>query len=128
AFGESRGHLVDGIGEILERCLAIGPTKQVVACKMLAAARFHERKAGQKPPIEAVRVGLAYKNTGVPLGRTVIFYKKLAEDSLPQVELFADFRYILFGVRGRSRYAKDSRENHDSRGQKALHSMSFSFG
>src|SRR5437868_5455076 len=119
--------MVDRVADAVKRSLPVRPAEEIVAARMVSAAGLDNREARKKPPVETVLVGFRNEESGICFRRTAIFFKKFAEDCFPQVELFTDFSNVLIGIGSSCRYTQDSGENHQTRWQKALHSMSFSF-
>jgi hypothetical protein len=126
AGGEGSGYRMDGVADAIERLLAVGPAKQVVAFGSTAAAGFDEGEAGEQAPIEVMGIRFSKENRGVILRGAVLFLEKPVQDGFPDVELSTNFRDVLTGVGRGGGDTQDSREKHNTGGQKALHDMSFS--
>src|SRR5579863_1122173 len=95
AVSKRRRHTVDRVADAVERMLSVRPAKEIVSFHGAAATCFDQREAGKQTPVQTMRIGLGDKNLGELLIGTMLVIQKLAEDSLPKIELLAILRQIL---------------------------------
>jgi len=117
---------MDGVTDAVKRNLPVRPAKKVVTVRSAAAAGFDQSQTGKQPPVQIVGIRFRHEYLRVILVGALLVFQKLAENRLPQIELFAIPRHVLVGMHSSCRNSEDSRENHNTGGQKALHNMSFS--